>query len=256
MPPSRPWEGDDRVVLDVELLLVAGPVFAFDDEIGGRESRVQVAAPDVVAGEYLLTHERIEDRWERRGPQGDARAGLGERGAVWRGQEAHRFRVMADLAAERDERRLVVLDRGNEVLARDVRRGDDDDLRPVERGVEIDRVQPGARLGRADGRAVPGAREHQVVGVFRLAGQLPGTLAAEWLRRSHTTGHHRVRGHEQRCRRGGARGRRPDGHATRVMTARRPAASTTGRPRCPRRRPAPGGSPRIGRSRGRQPSRE
>ena len=40
-------------------------------------------------------------------------------------------------------------------------------------------VEPGVRVGRADRRAVPGAREDEVVGVLRLAGQLGRALAAE-----------------------------------------------------------------------------
>ena len=39
--------------------------------------------------------------------------------------------------------------------------------------------KPGVGVGRADRRAVPGAGEHEVVGVLRLAGELRGTLAAE-----------------------------------------------------------------------------
>ena len=34
--------GDDAVVLDVELLLRAGAVLAFDDEVGGGEERFQL----------------------------------------------------------------------------------------------------------------------------------------------------------------------------------------------------------------------
>ena len=98
---------------------------------------------------------------------------------VGRGQERERLGVVLDLAADRDEDRLVGLDRADDVVARDVGRGDDDDRRPVEGRVEVERGEPRVRIGRADRRAEPGAREDQVVGVFRGAGQLGRTLAPQ-----------------------------------------------------------------------------
>ena len=87
--------------------------------------------------------------------------------------------MVLDLAADRDEDRLVVADQADDVVAGDVGRGDDDDLRPVERGVEVEADEAGVGVGRADRGAEPGAGEDEVVGVLRLAGQLVGALAAE-----------------------------------------------------------------------------
>ena len=87
--------------------------------------------------------------------------------------------MVLDLAPDRDEDRLVLLDRADDVVAGDVGRGDDDDLRPVERRVEVERVEPRVRVGRSDRGPEPGAREDQVVGVLRGAGQLVGAFAPE-----------------------------------------------------------------------------
>ena len=55
-------DGDDRVVLDVELFLVTDAVLALEHEVGGGESGVRVALGDVVGGEDVLRDERIEHR--------------------------------------------------------------------------------------------------------------------------------------------------------------------------------------------------
>ena len=88
--------------------------------------------------------------------------------------------MVLDLAADGDEDRLVFLDRAHDVVARDVGSSHHDDLRPVEARIEIERVEPRVRVGRADRGPEPGAREDEVVGVLRRAGQLVGPLAPEW----------------------------------------------------------------------------
>ena len=47
-------DGDHRLVLDVELLLVADPVRPLDDQVGARQRGVHVAGADVEVGEDLL----------------------------------------------------------------------------------------------------------------------------------------------------------------------------------------------------------
>ena len=68
-------------------------------------------------------------------------------------------------------------DAGHDVPARDVVRRDHGDARPVEARVEVDAGQARPGVRRPDRRAVPRAREHQVVGVGGGPGQLGRTLA-------------------------------------------------------------------------------
>ena len=201
-----PRDRDHRVVLDVELLLVAHPVFALEDHVGGRHRGVDLAGLDVVVGERVVRSERVEDRRKRFGAHGDRLAGGAQGRLVGRGQEEQRLRVVLDLAAERDEDRLVRLDGADDVVAGDVRRGDDHDRGPVERRVLVDGHEPGVGVGRADRRAVPGARHDDVVGVERGAGQLGGALPT---RRGATAGpsrHGRPGRHDQRSGRFDTRG--------------------------------------------------
>ena len=184
---------DHRVVLDVELLLVTDPVLALEDEVGGREGRVGVAG-----GRARRRRRRGRTRADRR-PRGVARSGrvtawraARSVGAVRGGQEGQRLGVVLDLAADRDEDRLVGLDRADDVVAGDVGRGDDHDRRPVEGRVEVEGDERGVRVGRADRRPVPGAREDQVVGVLGRAGQLGRPLAAERRRATGTSGRDRA----------------------------------------------------------------
>ena len=94
-------------------------------------------------------------------------------------EERERLGVVLDLATDRDEDRLVGLDRADDVVARDVGGGHDDDRAPVEPRVELERDEPRVRLGRADRGAEPGAREDEVVGVHGGAGELGRALAPE-----------------------------------------------------------------------------
>ena len=66
-----------------------------------------------------------------------------------RGDERDRLVDVHHVRADRDERRLVVLDQRDHVLAGDVGSGDDRDLRPVERGIEVDRLEHAVRDRRA-----------------------------------------------------------------------------------------------------------
>ncbi len=170
---------DHRVVLDVQLLLVADPVLALEDEVGGRERRVGVAGRELVGREEGVGDERVEHGGKRLAddPGGPARGP--ERRPVGGGDERERLRVVLDLATDRDQDRLVGLDRADDVVAGDVGRGDHHDGGPVERWVELERGERRVRLGRADRGPVPGAGEDEVVGVRRGAGQLGRPLAAQ-----------------------------------------------------------------------------
>ena len=49
----RPWDGDHGLVLDVELLLVADAVLAFDHQLGLLEAGLDIALADIEMGELL-----------------------------------------------------------------------------------------------------------------------------------------------------------------------------------------------------------
>ena len=106
-------------------------------------------SPEAISycGEDVVGPLGVEDRRERLGHEPDPRAEPADGLPIRRGDERDRLGVVADLTPDRDEDRLVLLDRADEVLAGDVRRGDDDDLRPVRVGVQLDREEaaPGAR---------------------------------------------------------------------------------------------------------------
>ena len=175
-PAVLAGHGDHRVVLDVQLLLVADPVGALDDQVGGGEPRVKVVGrePSYEAKTWSDAI-GVEDRRQGLCPRLDPALEPPQRLLVRRGEQRDRLRVVPDLASDRDEDRLVVLDRRDDVVARDVGGGRDDDLRPVDVGVELDRDQLRVGLGGADGDAVPGAGEDQVVGVLGGAGELRRT---------------------------------------------------------------------------------
>ena len=179
-PAVLAGHGDHRVVLDVQLLLVADAVLALEDR-GPRSAKPASRSPcvDLVLGEDVVALLGVEDRRQRLGDELDPALEPAERLAIRRREERDGLGVVPNLATDRDEHGLVVLDRADDVLAGDVRSRRDDDLRPVDVGVGLDGDELRARLGRADRRAVPGAREDEVVGVLRLAGELGRALAPE-----------------------------------------------------------------------------
>ena len=126
-------------------------------------------------------------------------ARLAERGAIRRGDERAGLRLVSDLATDRHEHRLVVVDQADDVLARDVIGGDDDDALPVERVVELDAEQARVRLRRADGGAEPRAGEDEVVRVLRLAGELGRPLAAQRSGRAGTSRRRRIGRDDERA---------------------------------------------------------
>ena len=201
-----PRDGDHGLVLDVELLLVADPVGALDDDLGLGEAGLQIALGHRVLGEDLGRGQRVEDRLEPFGPRMDASPRFAQRLAVGRRQQRQRFGLMPDDPADGDEDGLVVADEADHVVAGDVLGGHDDDARPVEVGVEVEAVEPGVRIGGADGGAIPGAREDEVVGVHRQTGQLLRPLATE--RRTGRSADAQLAraGQPKRVRRHGARG--------------------------------------------------
>ena len=196
--------GDHRVVLDVQLLLVADPVLALEDDVGARHRGVDVArSRSRRSRRCARTRSGSKTPGSRVVRGRGAAARLAQRRPVRRGQERERLGVVLDLATDRDEDRLVALDGADDVLARDVGGGDDDDLRPVERGIELERVERGVGVGRADRRAVPRPGDDDVVRVEGDPGQLGRSLATQRDRPGA-----RDRGRSWRAGRRGRRGRR------------------------------------------------
>ena len=175
-PAVVPGQRDHRVVLDVQLLLVPHAVRALDHDVCARQGGIDIAARELVVGEHQRRLERVEDRREGRRAECHAALRLAQRLAVRGGDQRDRLRLVADLAADRDEDRLVRRDARDDVRARDVVRRDDDHAVPRERRVKLDGEQRGTGVAGPDRGAVPGARKHHVVGVERRAGELGGSL--------------------------------------------------------------------------------
>ena len=190
-------DGDHRLVLDIQLLLVADAVGPLDDHLGGCHGRGRIAARDRVVGELVLRRQGVEHRRQALGAEADVAARLPQRGAIRCRDERAGLRLVSDLAADRHEHRLVVVDQAHDVLARDVIGGDHDDALPVERVVELDAEQAGVGLRGADGGAEPRAGEDEVVRVLRLAGELGRPLAAQRSGGPGSSGRRRVGGDDE-----------------------------------------------------------
>jgi len=193
--------GDHALRLDVELLLVARRVLAFDNEIGLGQPRGHVALDDGLAAEHVLGRGRAaRETTDARGgillDAGDQFPGLEQRDQVVerqdrrefldvgldvfrrllrqrerrRGDESQRLADVADRIGGQHRHRAIVHD--EEIRARKVGRGDDGDLRPVERGVQAEAAQPAVGHGRADDKAMPAAGKIEVIHVLREAPHL------------------------------------------------------------------------------------
>ena len=162
-PAIRPGHRDHRLVLDVQLLLVADAVLALDDQVGLREAALDVDPWPREVGELLL---RLTA--DRRPPAAALVRSLrcacacAERLAVRRREQRNRLGVVADLVL--DQHRLVVVDEADDVVAGDVacRQHDAPSTnrtrdRARSRGVAHGRLSNG-RCGRTRRRGTPGRR--------------------------------------------------------------------------------------------------
>ena len=102
--------GDHRVVLDVQLLLVADAVLALDDEVGRGAAPRRRRRCRSRTSEHVGRLERVEDGRQRLRARAD-RAACASRSVArsGRGEQRHRLGVVADLV-ERTSDRLVVVD--------------------------------------------------------------------------------------------------------------------------------------------------
>ena len=172
-------DGDHGLVLDVELLLVTDPIGPFDHQLGLGEARLEVAPCDLAVRDLLGRREGVEDGRQPLGPRVEMALRNSKRLSVGCCHQADRLGLVPNLAADRDEDRLVVADQADDVRAGDVGRHYDSHPRPVEGRVEVDREQPRMRLRRPDRGPVPRAGKDEVVGVLREAGQLLRPLATK-----------------------------------------------------------------------------
>ncbi len=171
---------DDAVVLNVEMLLRAGAVFAFHDVRGVGPCGVHVA---------LFKQEAFEQVVRAPDDRIPALALLdGEDGRQWLILDAHRVHGLAQLVfvwMRQQQNRLVAVvhfpigearliggDELNEILAWDIVGGDDGELCPVDAAVISDGANEPARDGTADSGAVPHALPFDVIHIPRAAQQL------------------------------------------------------------------------------------
>ena len=149
-PPSSRGHGDHRVVLDVQLLLVADAVRPLEDEVGRGEARLEVARCDLVVGEDV-----VRTRADRRpAASGSVRTCTASRaaarsvarsGAARRASGSAWWRISPPIGTRIGWSSLIERD---DVVAGDVGRGDDDHRRPVEvvgRGSSADEAGVRAR---------------------------------------------------------------------------------------------------------------
>jgi len=170
---------DHGLVLDVELLLVPNPVGALDHQLRLGEPRLQVAPPHLEVRDLLGRLERVEDRRQAFGADLEVLLRGSQRFAMRGSEEAQCLGLVADLAANRHQDRLVVADQADDVVAGDAGGGDHHHLAPVECLVQLYCEEVGVRLGGTNRGTVPGTGEDQVIRVHGEAGELGRSLAAE-----------------------------------------------------------------------------
>ncbi len=177
-PAVLAGQRDHRVVLDVQLLLVADPVRALDDHVGGGERGVHVAPAELEVGEHDV-RERAGRTRAAAAPCAASRAGVPR--AASRGRAPPAGRRAPPGAGSRRRQGPGSAGRAA-MLATTFRPGMSSAVTTATRSqanarVEVDGDQARVGVGRPDRRAVPRAREHQVVGVEGGPGQLGRTLA-------------------------------------------------------------------------------
>ena len=111
---------------------MADSVLALEDGIRGGQGRFDLTGLDPVGRKDMIGFERVEDRREPLRPDADGVSRSSQGRAIGGGDKRERLGVVLDLAADRDEDRLVALDRADDVLARDVGCGRKNDRRPIE----------------------------------------------------------------------------------------------------------------------------
>ncbi len=185
--------GDDAVVLDVELLLRARSVLAFDDKVGGLPDIFRDGLPILLhqvglEGVGLLAFAPDDlfflfgvldgvDGGEFFVGDADGGYGGGEYSAVGVSEEEDGLFCVVDVGD--GEAGVVFCEVDDAVFAWYVGGGDDGELVPGDPGVEGDAGDAAARDGTANGGAEPHAREGNVVDILGAAENLGCSLFAD-----------------------------------------------------------------------------
>ena len=158
---AGPRDGDDAVWLDVQLLLMAGPVLALDDDVGEAEAGVEVSLVD---GDLLEdARRRFRIVGGRRGPVSNPDVGRAQRLAIFVREQQHRLGDVPHRSFR--QARLVVVDQRHDIAAGNVAVVHDDKALRVEVQPDVDDLT--GRDRRADGSRVQQVGERQVVDVSR-----------------------------------------------------------------------------------------
>src|SRR5882762_5423667 len=168
---------DGTLRLDVELLLEADLERSLNylDILQTIENFVNLALTDLDRAVGLSGPIDIKDRLQRLVLDGDRTLGGGQGLAVRSGNEEDRLLAVADLLGR--ERRLIVADQLNDVVARDVAGAHDRDLCKIEAGIVGDRADAPPGDARADRLAVPRAVDDEIVSVARAPRDLVASFA-------------------------------------------------------------------------------
>src|SRR6266516_668931 len=182
------WVGhrDRAIVLDIELLLRAGVVFTFDDQIRLRPDFIDIALvhqeglEDVIfAPDDFLPGQRFCDGADR-GQLFDynphVAAGFLQQISIGMGQKNYwLFRMVYYLVGEV---RLIVQDQRHIVLARNVFRCNDREFIPGNVAFERDVLDFSVGHRAADSDSVQDIRERQVIDIQSLASDFPAAFFA------------------------------------------------------------------------------
>ncbi len=174
------------LALNVELLLGAGSIFAFDDGVRMRPDGIDVpffhldGLQDIVlAPDHFFSPQRVfesENRRQRLDVDPNGTPSFLQQVLVGVGQESDRFfRVVNDPVGQAG---LVVEDQGHIVFSRNVFGGHDGEFLPRQIPLPGNPPDAPSRARAADGHPVHHTREGKVVRVARLAGDFVETLLA------------------------------------------------------------------------------
>ncbi len=184
----RVGDGDHAVRFDIQLLLSAGFVFAFDDKISLRPSGIHVAFLDqklfedvVFAPDGLGFVQRIfdgENGGQRFDVERDRTPGFFQQVFVFVRQQQNRlFRMVYKFISQI---RLIFQNQRHAVSAGNIFGGDDGEFVPGNAVAELNAAQPSARNRRTHSHAVQHVGKGQIVHIPGVPGDFINTFFAEY----------------------------------------------------------------------------